>query len=203
MPAPRDQELSHQQSTHRRDGREPAQVIIGRLAASGLGARASRWRDRDDLIICNLTAAQSCLTLTGSGHACWHYQPAAGPDTDAAVLTAIILHILGAPHAAHSTPGAGAYRAFPLKGTVGRCVQDRGLTVTLLVCQDWESFEATTEIEVTSPARPWLGTIRLADHGALDWDCDYRAAFHGDPAQIADVITPILRPPAAHSPAQR
>ena len=72
-------------------------------------------------------------------------------------------------------------------------MQDRGLTVTLHVCEDWESFEATTDIEVTSPAQPWLGAVRLADDGHLDWECDYRAAFHGNPAHLADVIAPILR----------
>jgi hypothetical protein len=97
------------------------------------------------------------------------------------MLAAIMVHILGAPHTADATPGVAAYRAFPLKGAVGRCLQDRGLTVTLRVCEDWESFEATTDIEVTSPARPWLGAVRLADDGHLDWECDYRAAFHGDP----------------------
>jgi len=116
-----------------------------------------------------------------------------GPATRAAALTAIIEHILGAPHAADSVPDAGAYRAFPLKGTVGRCLQDRGLTVTLHVEEDLESFEATTDIEITSPAQPWLGTVRLSDDGHLEWDCDYRTAFHGDIGALTDVIAPILR----------
>lgn len=137
--------------------------------------------------------SRSGFTLTDSGWARWGYEPAAGPGAGAATLAAIIVHILGAPHTADSTPGADAYRAFPVKGAAGRCLQDRGLTVTLQVSEDWESFEATTEIEVTSPARPWLGAVRLADDGHLDWGCDYRAAFHGDPGHLADVIGPILR----------
>ena len=72
-------------------------------------------------------------------------------------------------------------------------MQDRGLAVALRVSEDLESFEATTDIEVTSPARPWLGTITLSDDAALDWRCDWRAAFHGNPAALIDVITPILR----------
>ncbi len=79
-----------------------------------------------------------------------------------------------------------------MKGAVGRYVQDQGLTVTLRVSEDLESFEATTEIEVTSPARPWLGTVQLADNGHLDWECDYSAAFRGDTAALADIIAPIL-----------
>ena len=76
---------------------------------------------------------------------------------------------------------------------MGRCLQDRGLTVTLKVREDLESFEATTDIEVNSPARPWLGTVRLSDNGHIEWDCDYRAAFHGDPGALIDVIAPVIR----------
>ena len=167
-------------------------MLTRRLAACGLGVHISRRRDRDELVIVNLAAARSCLTLTGSGQARWHYEPPA--DTaSAGTLTAIITHILGAPHAAGSSPGTDAYRAFPVKGAVGRTLADRGLTVALRISEDWDSFEATTSIDVTSPARPWLGTVQLTDDGHLDWDCDWRAAFDGDPAQVADIIAPILR----------
>ncbi len=172
---------------------EPAQVITRRLAAAGLAVHCTQRQERHELIILNVPAARCCLTLTGDDYCRWHYEPRTGPATGAATLTAIITHILGAPHAADSTPGAGAYRAFPLKGIVGRCLQDRGLTVTLKVSEDLESFEATTDIEVTSPARPWLGTVRLSDDGHLEWDCDYRTAFHGDPGTLVDVIIHVLR----------
>ena len=171
---------------------EPAQMVIRRLSAAGFGVHATRWRDRHELIIGNVTAARSCLTLTASGCARWRYEPATGPVTGAATLTGIIVHILGAPRTAGTTPGTAAYRVFPLKGAVGRCLQDRGLTVALRISEDLESFEATTSIQVSSPARPWLGTVQLTDDGDLDWDCDYPAAFHGDPSQLAHVIAAIL-----------
>ena len=178
-------------------GMEPAQMMTRRLATTGLGIHGTRWRDRHELILLNVTAARSCLTVTDGGCAQWHYEPATGHTIDAAALAAIIVHILGAPRTADAIPGVAAYRAFPLKGAVGRYLQDRGLTVTLRISEDLESFEATTAIEVTSPVRPWLGTVQLTDDGHLDWECDYRAAFHGDPGQLADVITPILRPAPA------
>jgi hypothetical protein len=34
---------------------------------------------------------------------------------------------------------------------------------------------------------------REAAHVFLEWDCDYRTAFHGDPGALIDVIAPILR----------
>ena len=163
-----------------------------RLAAGGFGVRSSRWRDRHELIILNVPGGRSSVTVTGDGDARWYYEPRASPPS-AAVLAAIIVHILGAPHTAGSAAGVAAYRAFPLKGAVGRCLEDRGLTVALRIREDWESFEATTSIQVTSPARPWLGAVQLTDDGHLDWECDYRAAFQGDPGQLADIIAPILR----------
>jgi hypothetical protein len=51
----------------------------------------------------------------------------------------------------------------------------------LRVSEDLESFEATTDIDVTSTARPWLGTAILSDDAALDWRCDLNAAFRGEP----------------------
>ena len=163
-----------------------------RLAAGGLGVRSSRWRDRHELIVLNVPGGRSSLTVTGDGYAHWYYEPRTSTPSPA-VLTAIIVHILGAPRTADAPPGVTAYRAFPLKGAVGRCLQDRGLTVALRISEDLESFEATTSIQVTSPARPWLGAVQLTDDGHLDWECDYHTAFHGDPAQLADVIAPILR----------
>ena len=35
--------------------------------------------------------------------------------------------------------------------------------------------------------RAQLGAVQLTDDGYADWECDYRAAFHGDPGQLADV----------------
>jgi hypothetical protein len=135
-------------------------------------------------------SGKSFLTLDTSGQARWYYEPATGPCTSPVALAAIITYLLGAPHGPASQ---AAYRALPLKGQVGRLLQDQGLTVVLRVSEDLESFEATTDIDVTSPAHPWLGTVRLSDDAALDWCCDWRAAFHGNPAALIDVITPVLR----------
>jgi len=87
----------------------------------------------------------------------------------------------------------GGLPSSALKGQVGRTRPDQGLTVTLRVSEDLESFEATTDIDVTSPVRPWLGTVTLSDDAALDWRLDARAAFRGNPAVLIDVITPVLR----------
>jgi hypothetical protein len=167
----------------------PAGVLARRLAAAGLGVQYEPRRDECRLTILGVTTGRSCLTLAASGHARWLYEPT-GPAARPAALTAIIGYLLSVPYRPVSL---AAYRAFPLKGQVGRALQDQGLTVTLRVSEDWDSFEATTDIDITSGARPWLGTITLSDDAALDWHCDLRAAFKGDAPALIDTITPVLR----------
>jgi hypothetical protein len=149
----------------------------------------SRTRDTCELAITGVTAGKALLAFGASGQARWYYEPAV-PAASPATLTVIIAYLLEVPQ---DTATRAAYRALPLKGQVGRSLQDRGLSVALRVSEDWESFEATTDIDITSPARPWLGTVRLSDDAAIDWRLDWRAAFRGDPAALIDVITPILR----------
>ena len=183
--------LPQTEQSHRSDGRtgQAAGLITRRLAAHGFGADTRDRGDMQEIVILNVTGARSCLDITDSGYALWHYEPRTGPATDPTALTAIILHIFGAPPPATSPED---YRAFPLKGAAGRQLQDHGLHVNLQVYKDLASFEATTEIEVTSPAQPRRGSVHLNDEGELEWECDYGAAFHGDAAGLIDTIVPVL-----------
>ena len=180
--------LTHPSSS---DDGTPAHVLARRLASAGLGVEVSRHRDTCQLTILGVAGGKSLIALETSGQARWYYEPAAGPGSSPAALTTIISYLLSAPH---RTTSLSAYRALPFKGQVGRALQDRGLTVTLRISEDLDSFEATTDIDITSPARPWLGTITLSDDAALDWHCNLQAAFQGNPAALINLITPILRP---------
>jgi hypothetical protein len=170
-------------------GGRPAWLLARRLAAAGLGVQYSARRGECQLTILGVTTGKAFLAVASSGRARWLYEPAAALAADPAALTAIIAYLLGAP----STSRPADYHAFPLKGQVGRSLQDCGLAVALRVSEDWDSFEATSDIEVTSPDRPGLGTITCSDDGVLDWSCDLQRAFGGDPAALAGVIIPILR----------
>ncbi len=168
----------------------PVPVLARRLAAAGLGVEVSHHRHTCELTVLGAATGKSFVALGADGQARWYYEPAAGPDTSPAALTAIIAYLLGTPQ---GTATRAAYRALPFKGQVGRSLQDQGLTVVLRVSEDLESFEATTDIDITSPIRPWLGTVRLSDDAVVDWSCDLRAAFRGNAAALIDVIAPILR----------
>jgi hypothetical protein len=164
--------------------------LARRLAAAWMGVQVSRHRNTCELTIVGAASGKSLLAFGTSGQARWYYEPAAGPLTSPATLTTIISYLL---HAPHPTVTLATYRALPLKGQVGRTLQDQGLMVTLRVSEDLESFEATTDIDVTSPSRPELGAITVSDDAALDWRLNWQAAFPGNPVGLIDVITPILR----------
>jgi hypothetical protein len=168
----------------------PVAALARRLAAAGLGVQAARRPGTCELTILGATTGTSLLALSSGGQARWYYEPATGPRTSPVALTTIIGYLLHAPHSAASLV---AYGALPLKGQVGRTLQDQGLTVTLRVNEDLESFEATTDIDITSPARPQLGTVTVSDDAAVDWHLNWRAAFHDNATALADLITPILR----------
>ncbi|MBV9794280.1 MAG: hypothetical protein JO016_10105 [Actinobacteria bacterium] len=164
-------------------------LVSRRLAAAGLGVQVSRKQDTCELTVIGVTAGKSLLEFQASWQARWYWEPA-GPSASPAALASTIGYLLGA---SPNPASLAAYRNLPLKGQVGRSLQDQGLTVALRVSEDLDSFEATTDIDITSPARPWLGTIRLSDDAALDWHVNWHTAFQGNPAALIDVITPILR----------
>ncbi len=169
----------------------PSQALARRLAAAGMGVEVFCRRDTCEFTILGVTSGKSLVVLSSSGQAHWYYEPAAGPGSSPAALRAIIAYLLSEPPIAVSP---AAYRALPVKGQVGRTLQDHGLNVALRISKDLESFEATTSIDITSPTRPWLGTITLSDDATLDWRLNWRAAFRGKPATLIDLITPVLRP---------
>lgn len=100
----------------------PVRVLARQLAAAGLGVEVSRHRDTCQLTILGAASGKSFVALDTSGQARWYYEPAAGPSAGPAALAAIIAHLLGA---SCSTGSLAAYRALPLKGQVGRSLQDR------------------------------------------------------------------------------
>jgi hypothetical protein len=178
-------------------GADPALVLARRLALAGLGVQIGQHRGTCELAIVGATGGKSLVSLGPWEEARWYCEPAPGPSSDPATLAAVIAYLLSAPHGPASL---AAYQALPLKGQVGRLLQDYGLAVTLRVSEDLDSFEATTDIEVTSPARPRLGTVTMSDDAALDWRVDLRAAFRGDPAAFIGVIIPVLRASYAQAP---
>ncbi len=69
--------------------------------------------------------------------------------------------------------------------------------------EDLESFDVVGEISATSPHRPELGTVRVTDHGDVEWECRAGEAFGGHPEAIVAVVAPILRRAITTRPPRR
>ncbi len=156
-------------------------------------------RERDDLE--GHVRQRGCLNEPGKlgGHGLrttdlaagrGQYEPCTGPVTEPAAVTHLVSHLLGAPA---SQPPGDNYRTFLLKGAAGRQLQDLGLTVTLLVDEDLESFDVTAHIQITNPARPERGTVWVSDLADVEWDYAYRGSPATCAANLADTIIPTLR----------
>ena len=65
-------------------------VLARRLAAAGMGVEVGSHRDLCQLTILGAASGKSFVALEASGQARWYYEPAAGPGTSPAALTAII-----------------------------------------------------------------------------------------------------------------
>ena len=177
---------------HPQDASRAAALLTSRLTEAGLTCRT-----HDDgyghglhVTVLNAAHARSLLTAGHNGIIRWHYEPCTGPVTEPAAITHLVSHLLGAPA---SQPPSDNYRTFLLKGAAGRQLQDLGLTVTLLVDQDLESFDVTAHIHITNPARPERGTVRVSDLADIEWDYPYRDTPATCAGILADTLIPILR----------
>jgi hypothetical protein len=85
-------------------------------------------------------------------------------------------------------------------GAVGREMKARGMTVTLDVMPDEETYSAFVAIAITSPAHPERGTVHLEKNWVC-WECN-GDEITGGPAEltgtVADVLTQHTLPEPTH-----
>ena len=170
-----------------------ARLVIDTLAGEGFGVQTREWDELWNLTITGVRRGKACLTVADDGYLRWDYEPEAGADAGPARIAALVLRLLGAPAGPGTPMRDDAYPRLLLKGAVGRLLEEQGMKVGLLSYEDLESFEVVAEIEVTSPARPGRGKVRVTDRGDMEWVCRAGEAFGGDPAAAVAIIAPVLR----------
>jgi hypothetical protein len=89
------------------------------------------------------------------------------------------------------------HQGIPLPGAVGREMKARGMTVTLDVMPDEETYSAFVAIVITNPACPERGTVHLEKNWVC-WEC-YDGEITGGPAELAGTVADILTPRTPHS----
>jgi len=175
-------------------------AIADELTATGYGTHSPIWDGSAYLKITNARGALCDLTITTSGSLTWDYRSRDGSHVEPDQITGIVLDILSP---GTSRPGAAPtlYPATSLKGAVGQALAAHGLRVTLkLLDQDHDLYETYAEIQVTNPADPARGTVRVTDDGDLTWHCTTHDQVGGITlAEIAATLTRALTQ-AKHTP---
>jgi len=159
-------------------------TVADRLADHGLDVRSTE-RGSHYLKITHVPGVLCDVVICEGGSAEWEYRLSRGRYADPAVITSLVLNILGA---SPTRPQATLPQRHPnrtLMSVAGRALTDRGMQVCLQVYTDDFFFEVQSEIEVTNPAQPSRGAVRIADDNSIRWECSFT-----DPAADADGIDP-------------
>jgi len=168
-------------------------AIADELTATGYSAQSPIWDGSAYLKITNAKGALCDLTITSNGTLTWDYRTHHGKHIHPDQITGIVLDLLSP--GTSRPPGAAPTRhaATSLKSAAGQALAARGLRVTLqLLDQDHDLYEIYAVIQVTNPADPARGTVRVTDDGDLTWHCTTRQAGGITPADIAATLTRAL-----------
>ncbi len=177
----------------RQDLGRVGRLIVDTLAVQGFGVQVREWDELWNLAVTGVREARSCLIIGDDGYLRWEYEPDSGPGTSPAAVTELVLRLLGAAVLPGSPPQDAAYPTFPLKGAAGRLLEDQGMKVELLSYEDLESFDVVADIQVTNPAWPGRGAVRVGDNADIEWGCSTEEAFGGDAGPVVGLIAPTLR----------
>jgi hypothetical protein len=180
----------------RQDEREPEQgaravldAVADRLTDHGLDILGPPWDEPYRFRVPNVRGALCEVTVRENGTLAWEYRPFHGSRSDPAQLAAIAAAVLGAGAAA-SLPSRSA--GLTLKGVIALALRERGLSARLAsVVPDEAACEVYAEVEITNPARPGRGAVRVSDDGMVLWECP---ADGTGALEFAEAIAAAVRP---------
>jgi hypothetical protein len=113
--------------------------------------------------------------MRSDGHITWDYSTFDGRHTSAAHILTIVLDLLSPSWQDTTALRLPIIPDLTLMGLVGRALIESGMRVTMdQPATDQQFFETYSEITITNPAEPGRGTVLVADHGAICWQCQAR-----------------------------
>jgi hypothetical protein len=168
-------------------------AVADGLTAQGYNVRDPCSEKAHCLKVTNARGTYCEVTIREDGAVSWECRPFNGSAADPAQITNMVMAILGGKNAEYQGTSPRQRPDLTLKGAVGRALRERGMRVRLaIVDEDDEPCELYAEIEVTSPATPDRGIVRVTDDGVICWECRLSgpgADDHGiDPAEIGATI---------------
>jgi hypothetical protein len=76
-------------------------------------------------------------------------------------------------------------------GAVGRDMKARGMTVTLSVIEDDESYNVFADVVITNPVQRERGKVRVDSDDRVYWEC-YSDEIAGGPGELAGTVADAL-----------
>lgn len=168
-------------------------AVAHELAACGFAVSGLVWGNTCQCEITGTGGAHCEMDLMGTGALVWEYIPRAGALTPGEAVR-LVLALLGGTSPASGGVPAARYPGGAFKGAVGRALAACGMAVRLLVFhRDDINYEIYADVEVTNPAQPARGNVRVSDEGEIRWECAFATPAGGlAPRDIAQTIATAL-----------
>ena len=170
--------------------RRPVRAMAERLTGRGLTVRTTPCEDSRLLKVTRARKAACDIIVADDQYFTCEYTAQRNRSSNPADLARIVARMLGTDY---NSPQqyAHLHRGVTLAGAVGRDLKARGMTVTLSVAEDDETYTVYAGIVITSPARPERGKVVLDDSGWVYWEC-HGDDIPGGPADLADTVADLL-----------
>ncbi len=146
-------------------------AVANELARRGFPVTGLVWGDTCQCEITGAAGGRCEMDLMGAGTLVWEYIPTAGALTPGEAAR-LALVLLGAAHPGQEVAPVW-YPGMALTGAAGRTLAACGMSVRLMVTRDDINYEIDADVEVTNPAQPARGNVRISDKGEVRWECAF------------------------------
>jgi hypothetical protein len=147
-------------------------TVADGLTSHALDVSGPEWDGSQYLKITNIRGVLSEITIRDDGSVEWEYLMSHVSQADPAHFTDVVRSVLGEDVARDRSVLPARPESMTLKGMVGWACGQRGMQAAVeVVYIDAAFFEVWCEVEVTNPAQPSRGRVRVSDEPAVRWHC--------------------------------
>lgn len=168
---------------------ESMRVIAEGLTKHGLTVSTTGCEDSRRLKVTGTGGAACDVIVDEDYYFTCEYTPGRNRQTSPADTARVVARMLGTDYTSPQQY-AHLHQGIPSPGAVGREMKARGMTVTLDVMPDEETYSAFVAIVITNPACPERGTVHLEKNWVC-WECN-GAEITGGPAELAGTVADVL-----------
>src|ERR1700722_13293667 len=157
------------QATCQEMAEESIRVIAEGLTKRGLTVRTTGCVDSRLLKVTGPRNAACDVIVAEDYYFTCEYTPDRNREADPAGIVRIVARMLGMNDIS-PRQYAPPHRGITPLGAVGREMKARGMTVTLDVMEDDETYSVFAAVVITNPAHPERGKVHL-ENGWVYWEC--------------------------------